>query len=149
MALVAMGIAGAGLLPTRPVAGQETKSGALRGAAALDQLKQDGEYESLQAAMRQARFSVSRAETTPLGRSAWHAPNAAAGYDAYVTEEGVSIAVNDKAIVSLNLHSLGYGVALQAVAPGQVSGDQQVINIKREGGVREWIMHGPERGERG
>ena len=69
VALVALGIAGAGLLPTRPVAGQETKSGALRGAAALDQLRQDGEYESLQAAMRQARFSVGHAEATPLGRA--------------------------------------------------------------------------------
>src|SRR5262245_20596643 len=149
VALVALGIAGAGLLPTRPVAGQETKSGALRGAAALDQLRQDGEYESLQAAMRQARFSVGRAEATPLGRSAWHAPNAAAGYDAYVTEEGVSIAVNDKAIVSLNLHGLGYGVALQAVAPGQVSGDKQMINVTREGGLREWCLNGPDGLEHG
>ena len=51
----------------------------LRGAAALEQLKQDGQYDSLQAAMRQARFSVSRAEATPLGRAAWRAPNPAAG----------------------------------------------------------------------
>jgi hypothetical protein len=148
-ALVALGIAGAGLLPTQPVAGQETKSGALSGAAALDQLKQDGQYESLQAAMRQARFSVSRAENTPLGRAAWHAPNRSAGYDAYVTEAGVSIAVNDQSYVSLSLHSFGYGHAMQGVAPGKVSGDKQTINIAREGGVQEWYVNGPEGLEQG
>jgi hypothetical protein len=54
-ALVALGITGAGLFPAQPAAGQETKRGALQGAAALDQLKQDGQYASLQAAMQQAR----------------------------------------------------------------------------------------------
>ncbi|MGH9936654.1 MAG: FG-GAP repeat protein, partial [Blastocatellia bacterium] len=148
-ALVALCVAGAGLFPAQPVAGQETKPGALRGAAALDQLKQDGQYDSLQAAIRQARFSVSRAEHTPLGRAAWHAPNPAAGYDAYVTEAGVSVAVNDQSYVSLSLHSLGYGHAMQGVAPGKVSGDKQTIDIMREGGVREWYVNGPEGLEQG
>jgi hypothetical protein len=148
-ALVALGIAGAGLLPTQPVAGQENKSGALSGPAALDQLKQDGQYESLQAAMRQARFSVSRAEATPLGRAAWHAPNPVAGYDAYVTEAGVSIAVNDQTFVSLSLHSFGYGHAMQGVAPGKVNGDKQTINVMREAGVQEWFVNGPEGLEQG
>jgi len=148
-ALVALGLAGAGLLPTQPVAGQETKSGVLRGAAALDQLKQDGQYDSLQEAMNQARFSVSRAEATPLGRAAWHAPNAAAGYDAYITEEGVSVAVNDQAYVSLSLRGIGYGAALQAVAPGEVTGDKQTINITRAGGLREWYVNGPDGLEHG
>ena len=97
-AIVAICIAGAGWFTTRPVAGQETKQQSLQGAAALDRLKRDGQYDSLQAAMNQARFGVSRAEETPLGRAAWHAPNPAAGYDAYVTEEGVSIAINDKTV---------------------------------------------------
>ena len=148
-AIVAMCIAGAGWVKTRPVAGQETKQQTLQGAAALDRLKQDGQYESLQAAMNQARFEVSRAEATPLGRAAWHAPNPAAGYDAYVTEEGVSIALNDKTYVSLSLHSLGYGHAVQSVAPGEVSGDNQTINITREDGVREWYVNGPEGLEHG
>jgi uncharacterized protein (TIGR03437 family) len=147
-ALVALGIAGAELLSTQPVAGQETRSGVLSGAAALDRLKQDGQYESLQAAMNQARFNVSRAEQTPLGRAAWHAPNASAGYDAYVTEAGVSIAVNDQSYVSLSLHSIGYGGALQGVAPGQVSGDKQSITLTRDG-VREWFVNGPDGLEHG
>ncbi len=137
------------MFPTRPAAGQEPKPVALHGAAALDQLKQDGQYESLQAAMRQARFSVSRAEQTPLGRAAWHAPNPAAGYDAYVTEAGVSIAVNDESSVSLSLHSLGYGAAMQAVGPGEVSGDQQTINLMRDNGVREWYVNGSDGLEHG
>jgi len=54
-ALIALVIAGAGLLPTQPVAGQGNKPGVLQGAAALDHLKRDGQFESLQDAMRQAR----------------------------------------------------------------------------------------------
>ncbi|MGH9937121.1 MAG: FG-GAP repeat protein, partial [Blastocatellia bacterium] len=137
------------LFPAQPVAGQEPRPGALRGAAALDQLKRDGQYDSLQAAMNQARFSVSLADDTPLGRAAWHAPNPAAGYDAYVTEEGVSIAVKDRSYVSLSLHSLGYGEALQSVAPGEVFADKQTINIARNGGVREWFVNGPDGLEHG
>ena len=38
-ALVALGIAGAGLLPTQLVAGQEIRSGALSGAAALERAR--------------------------------------------------------------------------------------------------------------
>ena len=148
-ALVAVCVAGAGWFPVQPVAGQETKQQTLHGAAALEQLKQDGQYDSLQAAVDQARFSVSRAAHTPLGRAAWHAPNPAAGYDAYVTEAGVSIALNDEAYVSLSLHSLGYGAALQAVGPGEVSGDKQTINLRREGGVREWYVNGPDGLEHG
>lgn len=111
-ALAIISFIGAGRLASRSVNGQETKPRALHGAAALDQLKQEGQYESLQAAMNQARFSVSLADATPLGRSAWHAPNRSAGYDAYVTVEGVSIAVNDKWYVSLNLNSTGRAVAV-------------------------------------
>jgi hypothetical protein len=131
---------------------QQTSSpetGALHGAAALDRLKQDGQYDSLQAALRQARLTVSRAEATPLGRAAWHAPNPEAGYDAYVTEEGVSIAVNDASYVSLSLPRLGYGEALQAVAPGEVYVDKQTISITREGGLREWYFNGPDGLEHG
>ncbi len=142
-AIVALVVAGAELFSTQPVAGQETKSGALHGAAALDRLKQDGQYESLQAAMREARFGVSRAEQTPLGRAAWHAPNPEAGYDAYVTESGVSIVVNDNTYVSLSLQSLGYGGAMQPVGPGEVNGDKQTISLMRSGGVREWYVNGP------
>ncbi len=148
-ALVALSVPGARLFPTQPVAGQETSPLTLHGAAALDQLKQDGQYESLQAAMNQARFSVSRTAQTPLGRAAWHAPNSAAGYDAYVTEEGVSIAVSDGAYVSLSLRSLGYGAALRAVAPGEVSGDKQTIKLAREGGLLEWYINGPDGLEHG
>ncbi|MGE0127866.1 MAG: putative Ig domain-containing protein [Blastocatellales bacterium] len=155
--LVAACLAGAGLFPTRPVTGQQTNPGALRGAAAIEQLKKDGQYESLQAAMDQARFSVSRAENTPLGRAAWRAPNRSAGYDAYVTEEGVSLVVGqdgilshkEAAMVSLHLRGIGYGEALQAVAPGEVSGDKQTINITRGGGLREWFVNGADGLEHG
>jgi hypothetical protein len=43
-------IAGAGLFPAQPAAGKETISAGLNGAAALDQLKRDGQYDSMQAA---------------------------------------------------------------------------------------------------
>lgn len=60
--LVALLIAGASFFPTRPVAGQEAKPAALRGAAAIERLKNDGQYESLRAALNRARFDASRAE---------------------------------------------------------------------------------------
>jgi hypothetical protein len=148
-AIVALCFAGSGLFPNQPVAGRENKQQSLRGAAALEQLKQDGQYESLQAAMNRARYSVNRTTRTPLGRVAWHAPNPTAGYDAYVTENGVSIAINDDSYVSLSLHSLGYGTALRTLAPGVVSGDKQTIDITRDGGMREWYVNGPDGLEHG
>jgi hypothetical protein len=147
-AIVALVLTGAGLFPAQSAAGQETTPGSLLGAAAIEQLKKDGQYNELQSAMKQARFSVSRAEETPLGRYAWHAPNPVAGYDAYITEEGVSIAVS-KSYVSLTLQGIGYGKALRAVARGEVSADNQTINIRRDGGVQEWYVNGPEGLEQG
>ena len=146
--LIAAAVASLTYFQPRRARAQQTST-ILQGAAAIEQLKQDGQYESLKAAMDQTRFSVNRAAHTPLGHAAWHAPNAAAGYDAYVTESGVSIAVNDEAYVSLSLHSLGYGTAMQAVAPGEVSGAGQTIDIAREGGVREWFVNGPDGLEHG
>jgi len=61
----------------------------------------------------------------------------------------VSIAVNDRSYVSLSLHSLGYGAALRAVGPGEVSGDKQPIHLRRGGGVREWYVNGPDGLEHG
>ncbi len=121
----------------------------LHGSAAIERLKQDGQYDSLQAAMEQARLTVSQTSQTPLGRAAWHAPNQAAGYDAYVTEAGVSIAINDKTYVSLHLQRLGYGQALQAIRPGTVSGDERTINIERAGGVQEWFVNSADGLEHG
>jgi hypothetical protein len=120
----------------------------LQGAAALDQLKQTGQFTSLQAAMQQARRSVSHADKTPLGRPAWYAPNRAAGYDAYVHEEGVSLVLGDASQVGLRLAGLGYGTDLHDVAAGVVSGEQQMINIER-GTVREWYVNGAEGLEQG
>jgi uncharacterized protein (TIGR03437 family) len=130
------------------VAGQTDSQSTLHGVAALERLKQDGQYESLQAAVDRARFGVSFTTQTPLGRPAWRAPNPAAGYDAYVTEEGVSIALIDETYVSLHLHSLGYGHALRMLGPGEVSGDRQSIHITRDV-VREWYVNGADGLEQG
>ncbi|HNG34785.1 MAG TPA: putative Ig domain-containing protein, partial [Blastocatellia bacterium] len=124
----------------------------LQGAAAIEQLKHDGQFDSLQAAMNAARFSVSRVGHSPLGGAAWHAPNAAAGYDAYVNEAGVYLMLNNAGdgkakenSLSLRLRGLGYGDALSAVGEGRVSGDGQSIAIEHNDGrnkVREWFING-------
>lgn len=57
-ALIALCITGAGLIRTQPVAGREVQAGTLQGAAALERLKQDGQYESLQAVMNEARPNI-------------------------------------------------------------------------------------------
>ena len=120
----------------------------LQGAAALEQLKQTGQYTSLQAAMKQARLTVSHASTTLLGHAAWHAPNRGAGYDAYVHEDGVSLVLDKSTPVSLRLCGLGYGADWHDVAAGTVSGAQQTINIDR-GVVREWYVNSAEGLEQG
>ena len=38
---------------------------------------------------------------------------------------------------------------MQAIGPGEVSGDKQTINIAREGGLREWSVNGPDGLEHG
>ena len=48
-AIVALLMAGAGLFPAQSVAGQEAGTGTLQGSDAIEQLKQDGQYDSLNA----------------------------------------------------------------------------------------------------
>ncbi|HMX29108.1 MAG TPA: putative Ig domain-containing protein, partial [Blastocatellia bacterium] len=145
--LIAVTAASAICFQLRPARAPQL-AGRLQDTAAIERLKQDGHYESLQAAMNQARFGVNHTTHSPLGRAAWHAPNGAAGYDAYVTGDGVSIAVNDESYVSLSLRGIGYGEVLHDVAPGEVSGDGQSINIERNG-VQEWFVNGPDGLEHG
>ncbi len=136
-----VGPLGVGRMTARSGVGQDTPAAPLQGAAAIQQLKQQGQYASLQEAMKHARYTVSHEVSTPLRRPAWHAPNPAAGYDAYVTADGVSIALQDQSYVSLNLRGIGYGADLHDVAAGAVSGAQQTITIER-GAVREWYVNG-------
>lgn len=142
-ALSAMLVAGAGLFPAQTAAGREANSATSHGEAAVEQLKQDVQEQGLRAALNQARYAVSHASKTPLGRWAWHAPNPAAGYDAYITEEGVTIVVNGEPCVSLRLRRYGYGAGLRPVAPGQVSADAQTINLTRDESVQEWFVNSP------
>ena len=149
-ALVALCVSRVGLFSGKPVTVQEKKP-ALQGLVALEQLKEDGQYQSLQTAVKLARYSVSRTAHSPLGGAAWRAPNPTAGYDAYVTESGVNIAINDesKSSLSLSLHSFGYGSDLQPVGSGEVSGTGQTIQVRRTGVLQEWYVNGPEGLEQG
>ena len=150
MALVTLCVVFAGLFAGTSV-GEEMKPGALHGPAALERLKNDGQYESLKEAVDQARLSVSRTSHSPLGGAAWRAPNPGAGYNAYVTEAGVSIAIDDesKSSVSLSLHSIGYGSDLRSVGSGEVSGAGQTIRVRRSESVQEWYVNGPDGLEHG
>ena len=148
-ALSAAFMAGAVLFPAQTSAARATSSVTLRGEAAAEQLRQNGQDQGLQAALKQALYRLTRVENSPLGRWAWHAPNPAAGYDAYITEEGVTIVVNGQPYVSLNLRGFGYGTGLRAIAPGQVSGDNQTINLTRDGSVQEWFVNSPAGLEQG
>lgn len=148
-ALCAALFAGAALFPARTAAGQEINSVTSGGEAAAGQLNQDGREQELRAALTRARYGITRAADTPLGRWAWHAPNPAAGYDAYITEEGVTIVVGGEPYVSLRLRGIGYGTGLRAVAPGQVSGDGQTVNLTRDGSVQEWYVNSPDGLEQG
>ncbi|MGH9838559.1 MAG: putative Ig domain-containing protein [Blastocatellia bacterium] len=86
-AALALCLAGAWLGVSRPVAGKAAQPVTLHGAAALERLKQDGQYDSLRAALNQARFGGSHTAQTPLGRAAWRAHNPAAGYQVVIEAE--------------------------------------------------------------
>ncbi|HEX7318024.1 MAG TPA: putative Ig domain-containing protein [Pyrinomonadaceae bacterium] len=148
-ALCAVLVASAMLFPAQTVIGQETNSNASGNEAAVGQSQQNVQDQGLRAALEQARYSITRAANTPLGRWAWYAPNPAAGYDAYITEEGVTIVVNGQPCVSLRLRGFGYGTGLRAIAPGQVSADKQTINLTRDGSVQEWFVNSPDGLEQG
>ena len=149
LALAASSLAGLGAFAMRRAPASESRPDALRGPAALEALKQKGEYDSLQAALQEAQRGVSRREQTPLGRAAWHAPNRAAGYDAYITETGVSLVLGEGTILGLALSAYGYGESLVPVGPGEARGEALSVTVARSPELREWYVNGPDGLEHG
>lgn len=147
--IITLCITGGILFKAIPQAKKETNRGTLHGPAAVEQLKQDGQFDSLQAAISATRRNVRPTAHSSSGHAVWHAPNAAAGYDAFVSEAGVSLAIDDNAQISLHSYSVGYGRDLRAIGQGEVSGDGQKIQVLRDGGVREWFVNGPDGLEHG
>ena len=144
---VVLCIAGGGLFIGNPAAKMQNKRDPLHGAAALEQLKQDGQYESLRAAVSATRRKVRRTAHSPSGRVEWHAPNPAAEYDAFVSEAGVSFAVNDDAYVSLHSYRLGYStdtrpvgtVILRGASEQEIEYSKLVVRDNLGRNIQGWL----------
>jgi uncharacterized protein (TIGR03437 family) len=91
--------------------------------------------------LEQARYAVKREPDTPLGRAAWHAANPAQGYDAYVSEAGVSLLVNQATPLTLTLRGAGYGSGWGYVATGEVSGEGRTLRIEHDNNLHEWFVN--------
>ncbi len=112
---------------------------ALRGEEAVKHLKVRGQYASLAEAMQAARYRISPVERTPLAgvERAYHAPNPAQGLNAWFGPEQVHLTPKpdqqNKAAwqMALSLTAYGYGHRLVKLAPGEMTANENRIEIQR------------------
>nr|MDQ3011058.1 FG-GAP repeat protein [Acidobacteriota bacterium] len=102
----------------------------LRGAAALDQLKQRGLYSSLQAAVQQARYEAERAQDPTSQTAAYRLHNPAQQLSAYFTPRGARLET-DKVRFNLSPSSIGYGARRRLIAAGAVQATGERVEIAR------------------
>ena len=132
---------------------------ALQGAAAITHLKEQGLYDSLQAAMTAARYRVRRAERSgQAGLSeTYYASNPAQHLTAYFTPEGLVLAPQPQAAAArqaapewrlgMRLVGYGYGERIAALGAGQLRAQENRIDYQRavvgQAGVAvtEWYLN--------
>ena len=120
-------VSAAGLLtltlhPAQPVRGMEAKPS--QGTAAIEQLKKDGSYSSLAAALNAARYHVQYA-SQPGANRLWQASNPAQQFNTTFNSQGVRIAEDVPAKpqwrFGVKMIGYGYGDDLAQVGEGEVS----------------------------
>jgi hypothetical protein len=140
---------------TSPMAGSATHSmPALSGQEAIDHLKQQGTYGSLQEAMAAARYEA-QWQTSPklqdLG-AAYELKNAANGLLAYVNTDGLQVtSLSDDQTkpwrLGLKLEAFGYGEALSAIQAGEVKAQGNRVSIQKsairnpQSAIEEWFVN--------
>ncbi|HEX8999364.1 MAG TPA: hypothetical protein VGB07_05660, partial [Blastocatellia bacterium] len=131
-----------------------------QGEAAIELLKQRGEYASLQQAMETARY---RANAEPQRAGEFAALNPAHELHARFTPQGVEVRRrSDEATpkLAMTLRGVGYGERQLPVSPGTVSAQDQRVEIHRnlssESAIRnpqsaivEWYINRPTGLEQG
>ncbi|MFN0123257.1 MAG: putative Ig domain-containing protein [Blastocatellia bacterium] len=151
MSLLAIGVARrAG---RTAVAGETT----LNGAAAIEKLKNDGTYDSLNAAVQATRYAAQ-----PLAGGGWETSNPAQQINATYDEGAIRLrpahAKDDTAPAwraGLKLTGYGAGGAMSTVDAGAVSANGSRVEIRRAIGndpravITEWYVNKPEGIEQG
>jgi hypothetical protein len=145
----------------RPAQSAAANGAALHGVEAIEQLKKDGSYTSLAAAMNAARYQIHRSSGSGgaagisdlLGApSVWEATNSAQQFDSHFSEKGVWIAERQSAQpqwqFGMKLTGVGYGDALTPVGDGEISAQGKRIEI-RKSQITEWYVNKPEGLEQG
>ncbi|MFN8000664.1 MAG: putative Ig domain-containing protein [Acidobacteriota bacterium] len=123
------------------------------GEAAVAQLKQDGSYNSLVAAMSAARYQI-----TPDGEQ-WAAENPVQRFNTSFNRAGVRLAhasveapeknsARSQWAFGLQLTRLGHGETLSAVGDGETITHGDRIEIRKPG-ITEWYVNKPEGLEQG
>jgi len=139
------------LLPERithsSVAPSDSRMPTLTGGKAIDHLKQQGSYQSLQEAIAAVQYEAKwqpQPQLSGVG-AAQELSNRANNLLAYVTAEGLevtSLAGEKKSWrLGLKLTGLGYGANLSAVSSGAVSATGNRVEIKRGNGFTEWFVN--------
>ncbi len=125
----------------------------LHGAAAVEQLKQDGSYAALAEAISATRYQVNQQD------GAWRAANPAQRLNAQFTPAQVRIAETAAAKpqwqFGVKLSGYGYGAELSPVSEGEITSNgnrveirkAQISNSKSE--ITEWYVNKPEGLEQG
>lgn len=132
---------------------------ALQGEKAVEQLKEQGLYDSLQDALAAARYEL-RWEEQPALRHlppSYHAPNPAQRLNAYFTSQGLHLApqrasreaaeinrASDQAEwqAEMRLIGYGYGESLLSVGPAELVAEDNRIEYRRRGLLlTEWYIN--------
>ncbi len=136
----------------RPAAG-EASMPALEGDKAIDHLKQQGTYNSLQEAMAAVKYEA-KYQTQPrlagLG-AAYELSNRANNLLAYVTEGGIELTSLGGAAkpwrLGLKLTGFGFGTNLSSVSSGEVKASGNRVSIRKsairspQSTIEEWYVN--------
>ncbi|MBI3426641.1 MAG: putative Ig domain-containing protein, partial [Acidobacteria bacterium] len=137
----------------RPSAPATLSNNTLHGAAAVEQLKQDGSYDSLNAALNATRYQVNQTG------SAWRAENPAQRLRAQFTPTEVRMTETQSSKpqwqFGMRLSGYGYGDQLAPVSAGTLTSNgsrveirkTQISNSKSE--ITEWYVNDPAGLEQG
>jgi hypothetical protein len=130
---------------------QPAAPGSLSGTAALQSLKENGQYDSLAAALSAARYQINAASTSHSGP--FYAKNPSQQLRAEFTSSEISVTTTVQAKVSgaelrLKLVGYGYGEQVEPVMAGEltVAGNRIAIH---HSAIEEWYVNKPEGLEQG
>jgi len=140
-----------GVLPLPDGASQSETLAPRQGEAALTHLREQGQYESLAAAMETARYGVRQA----AGAETFGAANERQGFHAAFTNAGLTLAAPGGSDwrLGMTLRGVGYGTADQPLGPATLSVAGQRVELLRQmplrGSVTEWYVNRPSGLEQG